>query len=124
MKKSVLRNFTKFTGKHLCQSFFFNKVICLLFSFLLKHFIVFKDLISLVLALKRTTYEFTCAKNACEIKKLWSLCLQPAEPLFFTDIFMLNGKLLFLPLLHIIAFFKSKLIHCRKDTRYKRYVIK
>ena len=24
--KSVLRNFTKFTGKHLCQSVFFNKV--------------------------------------------------------------------------------------------------
>ena len=26
MKKSVLRNFTKFAGKHLCQSLFFNKV--------------------------------------------------------------------------------------------------
>ena len=25
MKKGVLRNFTKFTGKHLCQSLFFNK---------------------------------------------------------------------------------------------------
>ena len=25
-KKEVLRNFAKFTGKHLCQSFFFNKV--------------------------------------------------------------------------------------------------
>ena len=25
-KKSVLRNFTKFIGKHLCQSLFFNKV--------------------------------------------------------------------------------------------------
>ena len=25
MKKSVLRNFTKFTGKHWCQSLFFNK---------------------------------------------------------------------------------------------------
>ena len=25
-KKVVLRNFTKFTGKYLCQSFFFNKV--------------------------------------------------------------------------------------------------
>ena len=123
MKKSFLRNFTKFTGKHPCQSFFFNKVICLLFSFLLKHFIVFKDLISLVLALKRTTCEFTCAKNACEIKKLWSLCLQPAEPLFFTDIFMLNGKLLFTSFTYN-CFFKSKLIHCRKDRRYKRYVIK
>ena len=25
-KKGVLRNFTKFTGKHLCRSLFFNKV--------------------------------------------------------------------------------------------------
>ena len=25
-KKGVLRNFTKLTGKHLCQSFFFDKV--------------------------------------------------------------------------------------------------
>ena len=25
-KKGVLKNFTKFTGKHLCQSLFFNKV--------------------------------------------------------------------------------------------------
>ena len=27
IKKSVLRNFAKFTGKHLCQSFYFNKVV-------------------------------------------------------------------------------------------------
>ena len=26
MKKGVLRNFTKFTGKYQCQSLFFNKV--------------------------------------------------------------------------------------------------
>ena len=26
VKKGVLRHFTKFTGKHLCQSPFFNKV--------------------------------------------------------------------------------------------------
>ena len=28
-KKGVLRNFTKFTGKHLCQSLLFNKVAAL-----------------------------------------------------------------------------------------------
>ena len=28
IKKSILRNFTKFTGKHLCQSLFFDKVDC------------------------------------------------------------------------------------------------
>ena len=26
VKKGVLRDFAKFTGKHLCQSLFFNKV--------------------------------------------------------------------------------------------------
>ena len=36
MKKGVLRNFTKFTGKHLCQSLFFNKVAVLRPANLLK----------------------------------------------------------------------------------------
>ena len=36
MKKGVLRNFTKFTGKHLCQSLFFNKVAGLRPTTLLK----------------------------------------------------------------------------------------
>ena len=35
-KKGVLRNFPKFTGKHLCQSLFFNKVAGLRPSTLLK----------------------------------------------------------------------------------------
>ena len=28
-KKAILKNFAKFTGKHLCQSLFFHKVACL-----------------------------------------------------------------------------------------------
>ena len=36
MKKGVLKNFTKFTGKQLCQSFFFNKVSGLRHATLLK----------------------------------------------------------------------------------------
>ena len=36
MKKCVLRNFTKFTGKHLCQILFFNKVADLRPATLLK----------------------------------------------------------------------------------------
>ena len=35
-KKGILRNFTKFTGKHLCQSLFFNKVAGLRPATLLK----------------------------------------------------------------------------------------
>ena len=37
MKKGVLRNFTKFTGKYLCQSLFFNKVAGLRPATLLKN---------------------------------------------------------------------------------------
>ena len=36
MKKAVLRNFAKFTGKHLCQSLFFNKVASFTLATLLK----------------------------------------------------------------------------------------
>ena len=36
MKKGVLKNFAKFTGKHLCQSLFFNKVAGLRPTTLLK----------------------------------------------------------------------------------------
>ena len=36
IKKGVLKNFAKFTGKHLCQSFFFNKVAGLRPATLLK----------------------------------------------------------------------------------------
>ena len=36
IKKGVLRNFAKFTGKHLCQSLFFNKVAGLRPASLLK----------------------------------------------------------------------------------------
>ena len=36
MKKGVLGNFTKFTGKNLCQSLFFNKVAVLCPATLLK----------------------------------------------------------------------------------------
>ena len=35
-KKSVLRNFAKFTGKHLRQSLFFNQVACMKPATLLK----------------------------------------------------------------------------------------
>ena len=36
MKKGALINFTKFTGKHLCQSLYFNKVLGLRAATLLK----------------------------------------------------------------------------------------
>ena len=35
-KRSVVKNFTKFTGKHLCQSLFFNKVAGLMPATLFK----------------------------------------------------------------------------------------
>ena len=41
-KKGVLRNFAKFTGKHLCQSFFFNKVAGLRSATLLKKRLLYR----------------------------------------------------------------------------------
>ena len=38
MRKGVFRNFAKFTGKHLCQSLFFNKVLLKLIKTLNKDF--------------------------------------------------------------------------------------
>ena len=35
-KKGVLRNFPKFTGKHLCQRLFFNKAVGLACNFIKK----------------------------------------------------------------------------------------
>ena len=36
LKKGVLRNFAKFTGKHLCQSLFFNKIAGIACNFIKK----------------------------------------------------------------------------------------
>ena len=36
VRKGVFRNFEKFTGKHLCQSFFFNKVAASACNFIKK----------------------------------------------------------------------------------------
>ena len=36
VRKGVIRNFSKFTGKHMCQSLFINKVACLRPATLLK----------------------------------------------------------------------------------------
>ena len=41
-KKNVLRNFTKFTGKHLCQSLFINKVAGLRPATLLKKRLLYR----------------------------------------------------------------------------------
>ena len=49
-KKSVLRNFAKFTGKHLCQSLSFNKVAGLNF-------------------IKRQTLAQVFSREFCEISK-------------------------------------------------------
>ena len=40
IRKGVLRNFAKFTGKHLCQSLFFNKVTDPAFSFIKKETLI------------------------------------------------------------------------------------
>ena len=72
-EKGVLRNFTKFTGKHLCQSLFFSKVAGLRPVTLLK---------------KTLAQLFSCEfceifKNAFFIEHLWWLLLKLQCLLFF-----------------------------------------
>ena len=61
-KKDVLRNFVKFTGKHLCQSQFFNEVADsrALFNYLL-------NLLTLFIKKETLAQVFSC--EFCEISK-------------------------------------------------------
>ena len=58
-KDGVIRNFVKFAGKHLCQSFFFNKVAGLRPATLLKN----------ILWLKKITLVQVFSCEFCEISK-------------------------------------------------------
>ena len=71
IKKGVLRNFTKFTGKHLCQSLFFNK----------KDFIKnLKDFIKKETLLQVFSCEFCkISKNTSFTEHLWWLLLEYRE---------------------------------------------
>ena len=59
VRKGVLGNFTKFTGKHLCQSLFFNKLQASggsFFSDLLEHWYGFVEYAKKILSLARVSY--------------------------------------------------------------------
>ena len=73
-KKGVLRNFTKFKGKHLCQSLFFNKVTGLRPATLLKERLWHKSFpVNFVKFLKTPFLT----------KHLWWLLLYALQSLFF-----------------------------------------
>ena len=64
-KKSVLRNFAKFTGKQLCKSLFFNKIVGL------RHNFIKKETLAQVFS-----YEFCeISKNTVFTEHLWWLLL-------------------------------------------------
>ena len=71
MKKGVLRNFSKFTGKHLCRSLFFNKVAGLFWLYkmlmigdinksYMKKCMLLEQLIQMVGTHKVSTYSIIC----------------------------------------------------------------
>ena len=71
MKKGVLRNFSKFTGKHLCRSLFFNKVAGLFWLYkmlmigdinksFMKKCMLLEQLIQMVGTHKVSTYSIIC----------------------------------------------------------------
>ena len=65
-KIGVLRNFAKFTGKHLCQSLFFNKVVGLRPATLLKR---------KLLEISQNSQQNTCARVS-SLRKLNASVLQ------------------------------------------------
>ena len=56
VRKGFLRNFTKFTGKHLCQSLFFNKVTGLRLATLLKKKLWLRCFLVIFAKFLRTTF--------------------------------------------------------------------
>ena len=71
MKKDVLRNFAKFTGKHMCQRHIFNKVAVLTPATLLKktEAVAHKCSIKKVsLEISQNSQEITSAKDSFLIK--------------------------------------------------------
>ena len=70
-KKNFLENLAKFTGKHLCQSFFFNKVACL--KLYMTGAVVRKCSVKkLFLKISQNSQENTCARVSSFLIKLQS----------------------------------------------------
>ena len=95
VKKGVLRNFAKFTGKHLCQSLFFNKAAGGVCNFIKK---------------EALAQEFSC--EFCEISKnnffteqVWATAFSPIHLYFL--IFYVS---LILLLLLLLLFFIKKFV--------------
>ena len=82
MQKDVLRNFTKFTGTHLCQSLFFNKVVDLRLATLLKKRLWHRCFCEISEKIFFTEHVWTTASTAGQLDvKLRSRCevLLPSE---------------------------------------------
>ena len=83
-KKVVLRNFAKFTGKHLCQSLYFNKVasLRLLTSgfWLFKKYLIFKSLITSQYSCPFTTirrcYWYNTYVDLASYVRIWAVSLK------------------------------------------------
>ena len=72
-KKSVLRNFTKFTGKHQCQSLFFNKVAGLRPAPLLKETLALVFFCQFCEISKKTFFYRTPLVAASVISSKWTV---------------------------------------------------
>ena len=91
-KKGVLKTFAKLTGKHLCQSLFFNKVIGLMSATLLKKRLWYRCfLVNFVKFLRTPFLQNTSGRllleNLCEISIQDNPTLQYSwkSPYFYVD---------------------------------------
>ena len=78
-QKSILRNFVKFTGKHLCQSLFFNKVAALRPATLLNKVAALRPATLLKMRLRHRCFPVNFVKfvrTPFFIEHLWWLLLE------------------------------------------------
>ena len=106
MKKVVFRNFTKFTGKHLCQSLFFNKVAGLrhrcfpvnfvkfaIISFYSKllddcFYVDIRQIQNILKLVSAILYQFFIfSPNFFTLQKLWKMLFISSKKLFVLEIF-------------------------------------
>ena len=94
-KKDALENFTKFTGKHLCQSLFFNKVPGITPATLLK---------------KRLAQVFSC--EFCEIFK--NTFFYRTSPVAASERVFFSGKSILTHFISLISFYPPR--KCEKTS--------
>ena len=104
VKKGFLINFSKFTGKHLCQSLFFNKVAGISPATLLK---------------KRLWHRCFSVNFA---KFLWTPFLQNTSGWLLLLLLVVSTS--FIPMISVLSSILEELLHCASNTKLKLNIVR